>query len=206
VPELSNTPLDISNRQWTLAAGESIVLAGNNCTGFSVLAATANFEIALDDQPFCEVFAGLKYNALPGRTIQKFVIRNSSGASNTIRIMWGKGDFTDARLALIGSVAISNTWFGDLAANTGLNVTEVTVGAAATVNVNPGSSNRRVSKICNPIANLGIVRIGLSAVDATKGVELAPGETVDWPCQSSCFAHNPNAYPVTIASHSINNA
>lgn len=89
-------------REYTLGAGDEITIARTS-DFLMCLEATDTFKVAFDgDSDWDDFLAGLTFKPLTG--FNKVSIYNDTGASNTIKLGFGKGDVKDSRLTLSGSI------------------------------------------------------------------------------------------------------
>lgn len=66
--------------------------------------------------------------------------------------------------------------------------TAVNVGNAGKVLLDPADNYRQWLRITALKGNTDQVRIGDSTVDSAKGMQLQPGDSVDWPAQEAIYA------------------
>ena len=68
---------------------------------------------------------------------------------------------------------------------------DVTIAAAGTGNILAANANRRVAFISSLTTNINILRVGDAGVSATRGLELAPGESFGVKSSAQIVAFNP---------------
>lgn len=163
---------------------------------FDVVEATAAVEIKIEGQYGARMEKGLGYEAPAGQGFVRLIVRDLSGAPNTVRIAYGEGAFHDRRTNISGSVSIG----GALPAGTNsigkLNV-PASVDDAADVALNNGAetslgaapANTRERIVVSNAANTVAIRIGKTGtVGAARGVELQPGQSITLNTSGTPFA------------------
>lgn len=86
---------------YTIAAGEGVSINASGST-IAVQAATAGFDIEIDDENRFEAFEAFKLNSRV--LFEKVRLINTSGASNTIKVWIGEGDVHDGRFSFAESI------------------------------------------------------------------------------------------------------
>jgi hypothetical protein len=175
----------------------SLVIAANdtrnlNVTGtyLACLAASGAFKLSVDDSPETDFFAGLKVNVDGQMT--KVIVRDTSGASNTVQLIVGYGDFEDARLILSTAIEIKG---GDTHPTTA----DESVAATSTEQVLAANLNRREAWVTNLIGNAREIRVGDSSTGAARGVQVPVGATIVIPATAAIHVHNPHSAAQTVA-------
>lgn len=153
---------------------------------------------------------GQQFN-FKGRDYDEFLIKNISGANNTIRIFYGPGDYDPpadrATVTVDDSTPIDvNLTSGSVTlnqsniSNGATSQADVSIGAAATVAVVAASGSNVRVRITNLAANSETMRIGChSGVGAANGTELAPGDVWETNTEAGVWVYNPGVGAESVA-------
>jgi hypothetical protein len=166
-----------------------------NTTGnyFTVLSASAAFNVGLGDDTPTPFEEGLGIQFEGGQTFRKVRLINPSGASVTVSFNVGFGKFSDNRVVISGGVSFTRST--DLEAFMDVTIASLTGGALALAN-----SARRELIVCNPITSLLPIRVGRTGgVGAAYGALILPGGTgvIETSARVDCY--NPNSAAVAVA-------
>ncbi len=113
------------------------------------------------------------------------VVVDKSGASNTIELYLGYGDF-EKPVPDIVNVQVTSA--ESEAVSTEVDETNIDVGQAGKVELVPADSARIFAIITALSSNVEEIRIGDTNVTETRGTPLAAGDTVKWTSKAACFA------------------
>lgn len=174
-----------------LAAGVETTIAAAG-TQIACLAATANFQIAVDSTPFTTLGAGLTRTLPAGQEFEVVRVRNTSVGSNTISLQIGYGDLRDSRLTLTGAVTLSKS--------SGVSLfPDVTIAAGATTLFSGGTDRRRrwFQNLSTTIT-LHIGGTGGATPGAAAGLRLPPGEVVEVDSTGGINVYNPGSASATV--------
>jgi hypothetical protein len=161
----------------TLAANEAYRIAVNGEFVF-VRSATGALRLTLDAVVAGAFGAGSKYRAPYGEKFSLVTVEDTSGATNTVTLIVGVGDFDDAAL-IIGagtSVAVADASLDALKRGTGLGTrADITLNNGALTSFGAPSANTREQIVVADPANTVDLRIGDANVTASRGALLRPG-------------------------------
>jgi hypothetical protein len=171
--EYGSTQNEYMEYDLTIAAGgqETIFEAHDYFRVLSLSAATLSVRFGQNARvsPWLGSGLGKKHH----RILDRVTLINTGGAAITVRVALALGQVSDDRLNVSGTITtITNspatlTTLADVALNN----------ASATLILAASSTTREVI-ISNPIANGVDLRVGDSAVTATRGAILAAGQTI----------------------------
>lgn len=150
-----------------------------------VLESDGALELSIDNSSFQSIEKGLQIKSLKPFFRLKF--KDTSGASNTVKIAVSNDNIQDDRNVITGTVTVSETGAGTFTdiADPSIVITTATLIIAA------AGTTKEVS-ISNLSGNSNNFRIGSSAVAADRGIPLAPGDTIFLNCSAALYAFNSN--------------
>lgn len=175
--------------------GEELI----NATGrqIVVVEATNTFLLSVDQEPFVELEKSFSLELADDTEFKSVRIRNESGASNTIKLQIGFTNIRDGRLGITGGISIAP-------ADTLVTVADVSIATVTTALIVALNTDRRAVEVTN-LSALVTLRIGDSNAGATRGAELAPGETRLFETSAALYGYNPSGAAVTVGVMELRN-
>lgn len=186
----------------SIPAGETRELPGSN-SFIEILSATSDtVQVSLNNRYFFPLDIGLLIKAPPGKGYRRLFLRNTSGATNVVKVAKGIGDFVDGRL-VISSTSIIKTdpiptaftnRFSILTTTVSVNAITNVISAGVNVNgaiVTVGSMTTgndptaRCLLLDSTAAFFGIYDSGLGLV--VPVFALAAGQRLDVSTAGACF-------------------
>lgn len=169
---------------------EEINIGGSCLWAIEATSLTAGIDIRINDQLRDPVTfqQGMFIRGIP---FSRLYVSHDAQAGETITLFF-------ATEADVRNIEIVNPSIGF----NNINVTKATVldtiadvvlVAGATTQILAANAARRIAKISNLTANTKIFRIGDAAAAAARGVELAPGETMEIEATEAIYGYNPAA-------------
>ncbi|MEQ8585939.1 MAG: hypothetical protein RLO01_01845 [Thalassobaculaceae bacterium] len=158
-------------------------------------ATSSLFDIAIGDQSSWVPFdAGVRYRLPVGVQFNKVRLRDRSGATNTVLMYYGFGEFRDNRVTLAGGVRADVP--GRLE-----DVADVSLAAGATTLIAAADTLRREIIITN-LSSTETLRIGSASAGAARGTPLLPNGTLVLETAAAVYGYNPGAGAVLVAVNS----
>ena len=164
---MANGKVSYAIRTYVLGAGETVRI--DRHSAFLVcLEASDLFKVAFDDGEENDFEGGITYSPQDG--FQSVMLRNDGASANTVKLGFGKGNVTDSRLNLPGSIT-NREEVPDIFAQ----VYQLTVFASVLSTVFDANALRKEAGIVNEGANAVWINGGGSA---EHGHMLEPGQSL----------------------------
>ncbi|WP_417267552.1 hypothetical protein [Celeribacter baekdonensis] len=174
---------------YKVAAGATLQLT--RAAEFVVcLASDAPFKISFDDGPFTDFEQGLKFRTLA--EFKKVAVQNNEPDEISVKLGFGRGDLTDARLVFAGAIKTEPQ------SPSGLDIFgPVAVAAGAVSQLSPQTYGRGEIGL----RNLGADRVWVKSLPNTleTGWPLDPSETLILTTSAAVFVFNQGAASAEIA-------
>ena len=181
----------LKTRTFNLAAArnlEEIEIGGSCLWALTATSLGASIDIFINDQ-LRDPITFQQGMFLRGIPFSRVFVSHAAQAGETITIFFAVEQ--DIRNIEIVNPAIAFTEVNLTKSTALFTPNDVALAAAATTNLRAASAIRRSLNITNLAVNLNIIRIGDVTASATKGIELAPGETLYIENTDSIYAWNP---------------
>lgn len=175
---------------YTLGAGEGLDLVGqgNYVRFFSSTGAT-DLNIGIDGSTPEPLPVGIGVS-FPQK-FERVRVENPNAGSVTFQIAIAVGHIADDRLNVSGSI---NAVITSLPVPTGLQSTaDKSLAGTATTQIIAANSARTAVTITNLDGNASIIRVGDSNAGASRGVQLAPGQSMTLETEDAVHAYNPGS-------------
>jgi hypothetical protein len=137
---------------------------------------------------FDNLVPGVAMKLSPGQEFKDVTVTNTSGATQSLRLVIGFGDFIDIR----SLVSINN-----VQADTITPSTDVSVGAAATL-ITPQDAEQRTVLITVPDTAANGIRVGNASVTATNGVHVGVGQSISLETNAAVYGIRDGASNVSV--------
>lgn len=181
----------LKTRTFNLTAArnlEQIEIGGSCLWAIDATSLTASIDIYINDQLRDPVTfqQGMFIRGIP---FSRLYVSHAAQAGETITIFFAREQEVRNIEIVNPSIAFNNI---NITKATVLDtVADVALGAAATTQILAANADRRKAIITNLAANVSIFRIGDAAAAAARGVELAPGETLEIETTEAIYGYNP---------------
>ncbi|MCG7622730.1 MULTISPECIES: hypothetical protein [unclassified Epibacterium] len=179
---------------WTVPAGGRLEVA-RQAEFLICLEATAPFKIAFDNGTETNFEQGLTFTVK--NQFNRIRIYNPHAQDISVRLGFGRGDVTDARLVVSGSVEVETT------APSVIDTIDVfTVGAGASALVD-GADLRRQELAVRNLSDTDDVWLRGDAMTTAGGLLLKASEGALLTASAAVYAYNPNGAGVDLSALSI---
>jgi hypothetical protein len=183
-------PASYAVRGFTVPAGASIEVY-RAADFLTALSANQGFKVSFDNQPRSDFEAGLTLRTRNGFTLLQII--NEADTDLTVRLGFGRGELTDARLTLSGEISTRAT-----EPDVYQTFDPVTIGASLAATVLAADALRREAIIYN--AGPGPVLVQGLGSSAGSGLPLAEGGTAVLRTSGAVVVKNNNGAGVTISA------
>jgi len=160
-------------------------------TFVTCLASTADFKIALDDGAPADFMQGLTFVAAPGDSFAELRIENPSAFDVEVTIGFGSGQIIDARATFADAIPIGSS-------PNFVSGPDIEIPAGGVLLLAAADPKRRKFILRHRSINAREIRLGDSAVAATEGHEVDPGEVFSADVSGDVWGYNPHTAPASV--------
>jgi hypothetical protein len=177
-----------ATRSYTVAPGSSVQVVRHS-DFLTCLEASASFKVSFDNQPRTDFEAGITYRTEGGFTLVEII--NESAEPLTVKLGFGRGNVTDARNVITGSVDVSGSEIKVASPSDFIALAPVSIAAGTSAQIFFADA-RRVE--CG-MKNIGTDRVWISSQNSTLAIghPLDPGETLVLTTSDGLGAYSPDA-------------